>query len=320
MAQPMINVLNFDMYLEGQTGDGDPESPRTPFRYIDLPRELSKVNRKLYRSCRRYAIAGIQVVAEEGTTVSFFTAPDNWITKNAVKKAFHMWQKMNKQVLENSPSVKPTWHDFKVFLDYTHRQTNGQELQATPDFDYAPYPVGEWVRSQFVFPWTASDGLTSGSTESNIHIVGNHYDNTGANAAFNPATIESLGLIEAYKESRATIPDESPDTGSTPNLHPWVGLFDDGDKFEDLNQNLKDQNDQAPYSVNYYVADNQSPVLYNAAEMRIQSSEVVNMSNGFVAPCGLIKVATNQTSGALRLKVFLVPADNAYGIATEAII
>ena len=310
MAQPMIRVLNFDMSLTDPT-TGDPTTDGQSSRFINLPKELSKVNRKLYRSCRRYAIAGIQVIGTEGTSVSFFTANDNFVTKNAIKKAFHAWQKMNKEVLKEQPSLKPTWHDFKVFLNKDHRNRNATDLQAIPDYDYAPFPSGEWQYSQIVFPE---------DKEAYMHIHGNHVNTNGNDSSFNPSNILSVGIIEAYKESRATVPLEDPVTPATPDVHPWNHLFDHGDVNEEVTQNLKHGNDQAPYAVTTMNGDAATPTLYNAAEIRVQSSEVVNMTNGFVAPCGLIKVATNQTSGVLRLKVFLVPADNAYGVATEAII
>ena len=322
MAQPMINVLNYDMVLDSvsqEATNGDPESPLTQYRYIDLAKSLSCVNRKLYRSTRRYAVAGIQVIGTEGTSVSFFTAHDTYVTKNAVKKAFHMWQKMNKAVLADNPSLKPTWHDFKVYLDTTHRTQANNDLRPTPDFDYAPFAPGEWIRSQLVFPWTAADNLTTGAKESDLHIIGDHLMSDGS-TQFNPALINSMGIIEAYKESRSTVQANDPAQGAVPDLHPYSGLFDHGDTNEDIGENIKSNNDDAPYAINYYPGDAQNPSLYNVSEIRVQSSEVVNMTNGFVAPCGLIKVATSQSSGILRLKVFLVPADNQYGVATEAII
>jgi len=204
MAQPMINVLNFDMSLTGPT-TGDPTSPATGIRFINLPKELSKVNRKLYRSARRYAIAGIQVIGNEGSSVSFFTCNDTWVTKNAIKKAFHHWQKMNKEVLKANPSIKPTWHDFKVFMNAEHRSSNATDLQATPDFDHHPFLAGEWEYSKFVFPEAATHNA---STEATMHIHGQHIDAGGAAANFDPANILSVGLIEAYKESRANVPPD----------------------------------------------------------------------------------------------------------------
>tara|TARA_Y100000589_G_C27161355_1_gene632897 strand:+ start:682 stop:1635 length:954 start_codon:yes stop_codon:yes gene_type:complete len=317
MAQPMINVLNFDMNLDGAS-TGDPTSIGTLFRYIDLAKELSTVNRKLYRQCRRYAIAGIQVIAEEGSSVSFFTANDNWITKNAVKKAFHSWMRMNQKVLKETPSIKPTWHDFKVFLDASHRSNNSHDLRAIPDFGYAPFSKGEWVYSQFVYPQGPTHDVAK---ESYLHIHGQHINIAGgALGIFDPSQVLSTGIIEAYKESRATVQSEDPEMTSVTDQNPYGSLFDDGETNEDITENLSDFNDAAPYLHNVMPGDANHPALYNAAEIRVQSSETVNMTNGFVAPCGLIKVATNQESGIIRLKVFLVPANNAYGIATEAII
>lgn len=314
MAQPMINVLNFDMSLDGPT-TGDPNSPALNFRFIDLAKELSKVNRKLYRQCRRYAIAGIQVIGNEGSSVSFHTAPDNWITKNAIKKAFHNWQKMNKLVLESNPSMKATWHDFKVFLNAEHRSNYIQALKAIPDFDYAPYTEGEWAYSKLVF---AGDADTSDGVEMNMHIMGDHYTTVGS-GDFNLNSGTSVGLIEAYRESRSAPNMVQPNTPG-PNLNPWAALHDMGEVSTDLQDNLAHDNDNAPYYHNAMSGGAVDPTPYNAAEIRVQSSEVVNMTNGFMAPCGLLKVATSQDTGIMRLKVFLVPADNAYGVLTEAII
>lgn len=317
MTQPMINVLNFDMSIDGPS-TGDPLSPGGPIRFINLSKELSTVNRKLYRSARRYAVAGIQVIANEGSSVSFFTCNDNWVTKNAVKKGFHQWQKMNQQVLKETPSIKPTWHDFKVFMNSEHRSNNLYDLQAVPDFDHTPFVKGEWAYSQFVFP--ENDNHLD-ATESWIHIHGGHIDNTGAALSpFNPKIALSTGLIQAYKESRASVPHESPEADSVSVNNPYGSLFDMGESNQDITENLLNSNDRAPYDRNSMPGDELTPTLYNAAEIRVQSSEVVNMTNGFVAPCGLIKVMTNQATGIMRLKVFLVPANNAYGVATEAII
>ena len=134
------------------------------------------------------------------------------------------------------------------------------------------------------------------------------------------ANILSVGLIEAYKESRANVPAESPEHNAVSMPNPYNALFDDGETNDEILDNLQDFNDQAPYHTSALAGDSNLSTLYNVAEIRVQSSEVVNMTNGFVAPMGLIKVMTNQDGGIMRLKVFLVPADNAYGIATEAII
>ena len=190
-------------------------------------------------------------------------------------------------------------------MDPSHRSNSLYDLRCTVDFDAAPYTNGEWARSQLVFPWTAADNNTYGSTEAWIHVLGNHIDNTGAYANFNPATILSVGLLEAYKESRAIAQSPSPDISQTPNVHPYAGLFDDGDTNEDIQANLDGSNDHAPYPTSI---ENLGGRAYNAAEIRVQSSEVINMTNGFVAPCGLVKVQTNQSSGIMRLKVFLGPA------------
>ena len=91
--------------------------------YIDTARELSKVNRRLYSQSRMYAYQGLTFIwrADAASTaqtieVSIRTAGNSWILHNAYVKGHALWNEMQQLVLDDNPSIKTKWHDFKVTL------------------------------------------------------------------------------------------------------------------------------------------------------------------------------------------------------------
>jgi hypothetical protein len=51
--------------------------------------------------------------------------PDTWVMSNAWEKSFRAWQRMNKEALEEAPSTKPKFLDFKVYADDAHHEVGG---------------------------------------------------------------------------------------------------------------------------------------------------------------------------------------------------
>jgi hypothetical protein len=111
--QPAIRTLQ---YVVGTTTS-----------YLDMFRDLSAINRKLMRQGHSLVIEKI-----EGSFLSQETSPgvsvvdtivlqasvagDSWPVHNAHVKGKALWDEMNQLVLEDNPSVKGKWHDFKVIL------------------------------------------------------------------------------------------------------------------------------------------------------------------------------------------------------------
>ncbi len=323
MAQPMINVLNYNFDAENafEYSDG------TKGGFINLPKSLTETNRVLYRAARRYAVAGVQVIGNDGATFAILTAPDNYVTKNACKKAFHMWDKMQKAATDESgmSASKARFRDFKVFLNPAHRSNVATEMRPVNDFNSGISPSqGEWEMSELIYP--SDDPDAQPQTDAFMHICGPHVNNNGSTqgptAEFDPYNVLSVGLIQAYRQSRRVVPEPSPGVGGVVTKNPYGELFDYGDVNEDILDDALFDNDRTPYSDTDYVGDANwgTAGLQNSGELRIQTAQTVNVTGGFIAPFGLIGIRTNQDSGIMRIKVMLVPADNKYGVLSEAIV
>jgi 4-diphosphocytidyl-2C-methyl-D-erythritol kinase len=89
--------------------------------YINIARDLSAINRQLFRQARTYKIKSITLVDDDDEKyVQFGFAPNTWAMKNSVRRAFKRWNEMNNQVLDDQPSLKARWNDFKPYLSVGH--------------------------------------------------------------------------------------------------------------------------------------------------------------------------------------------------------
>ena len=171
------------------------DTPATVF--INLARDLSAMNRQLFRQCRSYRVKSIRVVdgVPDGS-IEFACAPNTWAMKNSLKRAYSSWNQMNNQVLKDQPNLKSKWHDFKPYLSSTHMQVveaGSGGLMLTPeDVGGQQLQYGEWLHSTFESPDSTSsvDGYKVG-------ILGAQVGSAGA--------IDYVGLIESYGNTRTTL-------------------------------------------------------------------------------------------------------------------
>jgi len=281
--QPAITNLSYIIPAAGGTA-GDPKS------YVDTARSLSRINRRLYSQERMYAYQGLTFIwkaaAVSGTqTLSTIectvkTAGNTWIVQNSYVKGRALWHQMQELVLEDNPSIKGKWHDFKLKL--VQRQTAARQLEV---MDGAGVPVlgGEWDASTFVMPQhevDAATGLPLAAEEKTAALIG--VDNTAG-------TIKSL--TKAYAESRSTVQAPMPNVPAGMSTSFFNLLTDSGSQEPELADVIEDENDEPPYSKDHYPgadvnANVPTPVGYSA----ISASEVDGRIGGFVAPCGLLEI------------------------------
>jgi hypothetical protein len=207
--------------------------------YIDLAKDLSAINRRLYRQGKVYQIANISITSRNttGGLVSFSTAGDTWVTRAAWRRGFAIHDEMTKKVLDlpGSGTRKGRYHDFKVYLSDDHRTSanlpraldNGNNLAGS----------GEWIYSKFQSP----DGIANGSDEFTAHLLGGHNGGAGSR--------NSVGLILSYGESRSTVNVDSPNVDSDGSDDPLLNLFDAGTQADEIAFNLENDGDQAPYKL-----------------------------------------------------------------------
>lgn len=243
---PAVRYLRYDLQ--------NSETPGTETsHFIDLARDLSLVNRRLYRAGRCYFVKRVTVVsrntiaglvngAAPGTItqqnagrISVSTAPDSWVARGAWHRAFKAWKQMNKTATgQLSGNITGTWSDFKIFLSADMAGAtlplpldNGGNAIVTTQTD--------WDVSTFVTP----DGTTT-DDEFYGTLLGDHVGAAGART--------SVGLIRSYGESRATVQLEDPAVPSAASSDPLVNLFDYGTTIDDVIDNLEDENDHPPYN------------------------------------------------------------------------
>ena len=107
--EPAVRTLTF-----ATPGSGASRS------YIDLSQVASLVNRRFYRQGINWAVAGFKVSSLKSGVVNVYKLPETWVMSNAWEKSLRTWQKMNDQALEESPSIKPRFLDFKIYADDQH--------------------------------------------------------------------------------------------------------------------------------------------------------------------------------------------------------
>ncbi len=295
--------------------------------YIDLSQCASILNRRFYRQGLNWVVAGMSIYAN-GTnkTVRIATLQKNWVTFNAWKKGFAIWQKMNEQVLDEEPSIKAKYHDFKIFMDRTHMVNyvnNGEQTDVTDSAGYTLLPVvaspadgssilpsdtnREWDYSKYIIPQA---GGAAPAEEAWITMNGQS-SLTDAN--------ESVGLISGYGLSRSRPQLVDPNVPPT-NTDSWMNqIFDMGATDEDVRDNLVAENDQAPYALSGPTSGQER---YPGGESNLAGLELVSppitssagtdyagrtQIPGFTAPCGLIYI---KNDGAVTVQVHLVPGDH----------
>lgn len=246
--------------------------------YIDLAKDLSQVNRRLYRQGMTYVIQDIQYAVSAGMkatdvqALSFSTAGNSWIVHNAWKRAFRAWRAQQNAVKEVMGDIEGKWSDFKVYLDDSMR--GGTTLSPYAG-DAATYSAGEWAYSQYIW----DDAETE--RETYAHLIGGTTGTT------------DFGLIEEYGISRRTVQAEDPVLDSDASTSMYAKLMNMGteDVSLDLIDNLENNNDSPPYDFDDYPggatnADAAVPVRFGA----VTAQQAASTMPGFIVPCGLLKV------------------------------
>lgn len=276
--------------------------------YLDIARDLSIVNRRLYRQGRDYHIKKITIVSSNtpngGNRVSFATVPDTWVSRGAWKRGKDTWMNMMKDAnVQISGDITGTWSDFKVSLS-----RDGQLATKLRPMDNGGnnYLLQEWDYSTMVTP----DGTTS-ADEFELHMLGGHFGAAGA--------WSSVGLIKSYGESRATVNDGDPNVPNQASSDPLVNVFDYGTAIDEVVDLMETENDSPPYSIASYPGDD----LNGSKPLITQDTTIVDgraTVGGFNALCGLVEIETTSPlpNDVYSLLVEIAPG-NYRGIKADVI-
>jgi hypothetical protein len=237
--QPAMQTLNFTVEVAAGSGTS----------YLDLSQAASLVNRRFYRQGINWAVAGFKILSNPGTTGSVLLSklPNTWVMSNAWEKGFRTWQRMNREALEETESIRPKFLDFKIYADATHHQA-GIGGNLLPTSVLGTYVAGEWESSKFVIP---TSGNTGSATDFEVIATGASFPGAAPASALN-----AVSLIEGYAASRGlpevldpNVPADSSDVGPTATPENWLGsLFNEGtDQDKQVLDDMITENNIAPY-------------------------------------------------------------------------
>jgi len=306
------------------------ENPGTETsHYIDLARDLSAINRRLYRQGRDYHVKRVSIVSsntiaatgwidydslpgsdnitQNAGRITVSTIPDSWMARNAWRRGFEMWNKMNKRVFDmpDSATIKPKYHDFKIRAIGAYAPTPAYVVPV--DNGGAALALGEWSYSEMVTP----DG-TTGADEFLLHMLGQHIGGAGVRA--------SVGLLKSYADTRATMDINDPATFHVDVNDPILNLFDDGTVVDEVADNLLTANEDTPYNVSAYPGEDGNmsrPLVVQQTTLGADGRATVG---SFSALCGLLEVEITSPlpNDVYSVLVELAPG-NYRGIAADVI-
>lgn len=284
--------------------------------YIDLSLCAAIMNRRAYSQGLTWAVAGFTSFSPPETVggLAISKLPETWVMSNAWHKSKILWNKMNRQVLDDEPSIRGKYADFKISMDsnmgiqtiQTASNLLGNILTpidrignyTTADFTAGVSPRADWDYSTIEIPNDPTSGITA---EYALHAVG-------------PDTPTSMGVIHGYALSRSRPNTNEP---NTPTLGGWMTeLFDVGEQMDELRADIIDDNDRPPYAVKgesssieaYPGGATEFPDLQIHASTLISGTTVGGKTSapGGIFQCGLIRF-DNSTPSPLTIILNLVP-------------
>jgi len=270
--------------------------------YVSIPKGLSMVNRKLFSAEYCYNIKSvrfhmIKTANYDTVQLQAITAGDTWAVHNAWTKGKALHTQMQGLVLEDNPSLKGKWAEFKVYLD------SGQQygLNLDPiDGGGAGVLPGEWNYTQFVLPQHDVDAAT-GEPEPAVQVTSHLLGNDRAAAGL---SIGGRGLIKAYAESRATVQPESPNVPAAMSTSFFNLLTDSGSQEPELATVIEGENDQPPYADTAYPgADINSQDGWQQSIRHCTNENPDGNLGSFPAQCGLIHFTLNAFLNGVAVAV-----------------
>ena len=263
--------------------------------YIDLARELSKVERNLKPQFRNYTVlGGMMKDSNQNAVARFNVAPDTWPVRTALRRGKRIWDKMNSQRMKELGigDIRPKYHDFKVLLN-----ADATTVIDAVDAGGNVIAGGEWHDSYYVsedVDWSSPNATPNrNADEFRAHIVGPHIAGTGNDHD----KWSNIGLVESWIETRVEPENDQPNVPTTVQTDPLANLFDESDADDEVIENMNEHNDRPPYDEDVCygmqygsiagVGENLARVSMAATQSG--AGQIASIP-GFTALCGLVQL------------------------------
>ena len=321
--EPAPLTLTFAYQVPRQV-DGN---PGTSTNFIDLSQCASLVSRRFYRQGIQWAVGSMKMLTKPNLTAGSLNGtttinklPTTWVMSNAWEKSFRAWQKMNRESLEETESVRPKFLDFKIYADSDHHSAGIQQNLLPVSGAFVSATEGEWESSKYVY-----NSASNATVSVEAIAVGASFPGAGASG------LDAVSLIEGYAASRGlpnildpNAPADSADVGPTATPENWLGsLFTEGTtQDKKVIEDMITENNIAPYPFENDGVNNDTMYPGGANQLAgLQCHDVEfitgttiggsSMFKGGLFPCGLIKIIDenydDQADRNVILQIDLVP-------------
>jgi hypothetical protein len=272
---------------------------------VDIPKALSLVNRKSFRSGYIYSVDYIEYIGTAGDVVTVGKVPCSYPALQAYKLGFECWKEQRHEAMGESGIEPGKWSDFKVFynqdhLDGTYAELNVRGLGTGLVLQALDQTGSEWDRADIVY----NDLAAATTTTLRPGMLG-----------ANDLAAGYGSLMEAYGHTRvATL---SPDP-MLPGQASGSWITRTGEASADMTQDVVDvieaENDTPPYANQTdpalnptYVGNSQSAPNGMLVDMSVAGTTGRSVTlNGGLIPLGLL--AISQAGGAsYTLRVHCTP-------------
>lgn len=281
MVRPQANNVILDFEL-GTMALGQPK-----VQVVDIPRALSLVNRKSYRSGYVYAVDYIEYIGYAYDELTTFCMPCSYPLFAAYKLVFDEWRDQRSRNIADSGIEPGKWSDFKPYYNTHHFEGTWEEVYpigkaATPAGVVVTEELSrtgsEWNRAELVF----NDAAAATVTQVNVGMLGG--DDLGVSYG---------SAMNVYGETRvATLaPDPLNPTASSASWITRVGP-ESADQSEAVINLLENENDFPPYANE---TDVSSPPIYNGGPQSIDAGLLLD------------QVTVGSTGRAVTMNGGLIP-------------
>ncbi len=276
MADKLPIACERSMLLRSETD----ESGEQPF-LVEVAPNLSRMNNRLYRQSRLYNVRFEAVDVSQGNPVKyeFYTLPDTWFVRGAIKYAHSVYMQNHKDELEAGVTFSP-WHDFDI---------SPQNPDGTYEFTGARLWDGDGFASIAAdepsgISGTYSTTKAADGTSMGFHVLGN--------------IANSYNILREYSE---LLNNKKPDNESTTAVQPYGDLLD----LKDAEQ-MVESGDRAPYDRDFsgWIPDDETVDDTTGQHILTLKSMLVSDRDSspqvrtpfFTAPLGLVYVRRFVTS------------------------